>query len=878
MENKVIKLDNGKLLPEYILLKTKLHIPRVKSNLVSRPRLLEKLDDGMKRKLTLITASAGFGKTTVVGQWIEERHIPAAWVSLDTGDNDQVYFWSYIITALDTFLSGTAAKYIPVLYSAGNPPVDTIISLLINDLWTFSEDIVLVLDDYHLINEEFIHQSLLFFIRCLPEHVHLVLISRMPPPFSVSQLRGREEVQELTAGDLRFTLDEIKKFNRQRNITISDDDIQEQELRTEGWIAGLHITALMYQKQSTLRIINNIAGNSKNISTYFDDEVLNLWSESIKSFFLQTSILSSLTGSLCDALTDRKDSEMILRELEEQSAFIICLDEEYCWFRYHYLFAEFLQNQLDKSNIYSRPALHRKAGKWLEGNGNILEAVNHYLRGKAWDKAVALLEKEGPAMLKRGENSSLLGLLAALPESSVESSDILCIIYAWALYLDNKNEMVEKYLAKVEKRCLDSRDEGVISENENSLPGEIFLLRAANSLYLKGIRSIASILEKAMVYLPQGSSIFQAGLVNLYGSPGVIRLLLREPGDLQQIIPLSQKLLPMWNQITGNAAGGMAVVAMAEAFYEWNELDKASYLLSNGIEESMRAGETSIQISGFFTLARIIHFQGDTDGALELTRKIEEIIRSSNTLYWWPALSAFRVRLYLEKKEFEPVNQWMENNNLNIYDRLSITREFEYITLVRVLLAREEWQKAIIFLNRLLLLAEEEKRLLRMIEILNLQVLAYKGKGDRDKALAALKKALMLAEKDRLIRSFTDEGTFMLKLLYDFAQWQRRNKSADVSHDYIQDLIRITAEDIADRNGDEEKRQSAGSSVLPEELTKKEYEVLRFIAQGLSNKEIAAEMGVEITTIKTHTRNIYAKLAVKRRGQAVMRAKELGLL
>jgi len=864
-----------------VLMKTKLFVPQA-HELLPRPRLTQELNKGLKYRLNLVVAPAGYGKTTAVAEWARQNNLPVTWFSLDEGDNDPVRFWSYLLMALEQITPGIGSKAAVVLRAIGMPQVEKVIALLIDDILGLSQEFTLVLDDFHLIKDPVIHDTLLFLLQYMPNFMHIYLISRELPPLSLARMMGKGMLKELSAPELCFTQDEIAAFYRGRNITLTREETIQLETRTEGWAAGLHLAALsMKDSRDILGTICALKGNNHYLSGYLSDEVLKQWPDDEKTFLLQTSILDRLCGSLCDAVTGQTGSEEVLARLVEKNAFITILDMEGYWYRYHNLFSEFLQSRWERENRAQRNTLHRLAGEWYARNGFLNEAVHHFIEGECFSQAVQLIQEMAPGMLEKGETESLLNWLNVLPESWINQNPVLCLAGAWALILTRRLEEVENWLHKAEELCGKRKDPSLPVTEQQRIMGEICLARAR--LYHYNLKQQCALFKEACRLIPDRSIFLQAAMQPNMGMPGVLKGFFNYTRDLREIEPFFRQLMDTLGQIGNQSVTGVHYIVCGELAYEWNKMEDASRLVIEGIHHSEKVGEQTILVIGLLTLGRVMFGGGFLKESLEALDEAGRRIQAMDALSWLPVLEASRVRLWLAKGEMEPVRQWMTTNRMSIYDRLSPEREFEYITLARVLLAQGNWDKAVPLLIRLLTFTEQEIRPASVIEVLNLQALAYQERDEKEKALEALHKSLTLAEKDEYLRTYLDEGLPMLRLLKKFGRWMEQrpqDSKVDVSTGYIKKLIKLLQNDNVTKaqnlqvcNGN---YNQAWQAVEP--LTEKELEVLRLLARDMKNSDISDLLNISLNTVKVHTRNIYNKLVVGNRFHAVERARELRII
>ena len=864
-----------------ILMKTKLFVPQAQE-LLPRPRLTQELDKGLKYRLNLVVAPAGYGKTTAVAEWARQNNLPVTWFSIDECDNDPVRFWSYLLMALEQITPGIGNKAAVVLRSIGMPQVEKVISLLIDDILSLSQEFTLVLDDFHLIEDPVIYDTFLFLLQYMPNFMHIILISRELPPFSVAQMMGKGMLKELLAPELRFTLEEIGAFCRSRDLTLTCEEAIQLEVRTEGWAVGLHLAALsMKDSRDILGTIHGLKGNSHYLSNYLFDEVLKQWPNDEKTFLLKTSILNRLNGLLCDAVTGQTGSEEMLERLAAKNAFITVLDPEGYWYRYHHLFAEFLQSCWGRESRTQQNSLHRLAGEWYEKNGFLTEAVHHFIEGEGYSQAVLLIQKLAPEMLEKGETEALLNWLNVLPEPWRSQNPVLCLAGAWALILSRRFEQVENWLNKAEELCGGKRDPSLQEEEQHRILGEICLARAR--LYHYDLKQQGALLKEACRLIPDKSIFLQVAMQPNMGMPGMLKGFFNYTRDLREIEPFFRKLKDAMGLIGQQSVTGLYYLVCGELAYEWNDLEEANRQVIEGIHHSEKVGEEEFHVIGLLTLGRVLHAGGFIKESLNALDEAGRKIRAMDAFYWLPVLEASRVRLWLAEGEIEPVCKWMATNRMSIYDRLSPEREFEYITLARGLLAQGNWDKAVPLLTRLQTFTEQENRPASVIEVLNLQALAHQERDENEKALQALHKSLTLAEKDEYLRTYLDEGVPMLRLLKKLGKWMNqrpRDSKVGVSTGYIKNLIKLLQKDtvpkmqaLSSRNGN---YSHAWRTVEP--LTKKELEVLRLLALDMKNSSISSSLNISVNTLKVHTRNIYNKLMVGNRFHAVEKARELKII
>jgi LuxR family transcriptional regulator, maltose regulon positive regulatory protein len=899
------------------LLTTKLYIPQAHPNLVPRPRLSERLEEGMRRKLTLISAPAGFGKTTLLSEWRMMHsgdEYPVSWISLDEGDSDLARFLSYFVAALQTISEGIGEAALASLRSPQPPPIESVLTALINEVAAIPNDFALVLDDYHLIEAEPIHSAIAFLLEHLPPRMHLVIASRTEPPLPLSRLRARNQLTELRATDLRFTTGETAAFlEGLMGLELSAEDIEALERRTEGWIVGLQLAALsMQSREDTSGFIEAFTGTNRYVLDYLADEVLQMQPEQVQTFLLQTSILDRLTGPLCDAVIGQSNGQAMLEGLEHANLFLVPLDQERRWYRYHHLFSDFLRSRLRRIQPKRVPELHRRAAGWYEEHGAITEAVGHALAAEDFERAARLVEQTRAAMITRDELNTLLGWLKALPDELVRSRPPLCLAYAWVLVLTGQVDAVEARLRDAEF-ALDAgsaepeeRDR-VLGETAAAraevarmrgdmpraielshqaleiLPEDTLLLRSVVALnlgsayWISGDTTAASQASSEATVLSQAAGNIYVTLVALRG----LALVKAAQGRLREAAELYRRALRL-----GPERGyellpvmGYVYVGLGELLREWNDLEAASHFLTEGIELCKQGGLVVPLPDGYISLSRVKQAREDTAGAFATVQEAEQLMRRHNISLLVAKLAAHRARLSLAQGDVEAIARWAGESDLGVDDELSFQREFEHTTLARVLIAQDKTGEAQQLLERLLAAAGADERVGSLIEILALRALALQAASDMGGAVNALARALSLAEPEGYVRVFADEGAPMAALLPKVLEAQKEGglapTSPNISRKYVGKLLAAIKARTASPTG---MSLSATAGSLVEALSERELEVLRLVALGASNREIARKLFISLSTVKTHINNIYRKLEVRTRTQAVARARELKLL
>lgn len=887
----------------YPLLATKFHVPPARPNLVPRSRLTAHLSEGLTRSLTLISAPAGFGKTTLVSEWCASetgRGFPLAWLSLDNDDNDPSRFLTYLAAALGTLKPGLGETALALLHASRPqpPPPQIILTSLINDLDGLDASFALVLDDYHVITAQPIHEALTFILDHLPRQMHLVLLTRADPfGLPLARLRARHQLVDLRADDLRFTSHEAAAFlNQVMGLALSASDVMALEQRIEGWIAGLQLAALAMQGQHDISgFIAAFSGSNRYIADYLVDEVLNRQSETVQAFLLQTSILDQLCGALCEAVTIQPNAQAMLEELELANLFVVPLDHDRHWYRYHHLFAEALRTRLHETYPGCLPDLHRQAAEWHEQHGFVPEAVSHALAAGDQERAARLVEQNAMAMLRRGEVMTLLNWLKAV-ERPGHIRPWLCLSEAWALTITGQPDRAEPLLKAAEQ----SLPTAVEAIKARDMLGHIAAIRAYMAVRRGDTLHTIDLAQQALEYLSESNVSVHSVVRSMLGDacwvngdlagasrafaeasrlgkvagninvavPALCALasLRMLKGELHQAMGDYQEALQLAAAPRGQflPPAAAACMGIGNLLCEWNDLEGAAHQLQKSADLSELLGHTDTRVEAHISLSRLQQAQGDLNGALDLLQRAERIARGSTLTPWTDSLlTAHQMRLWLARGDPESAARLAQERGLVVEDADNSMREPEHLMLVHLLLAQGDVRAALTWLEGLLQSAEQGERRGRVIELLILKALAHRVKGDIPQALKSLERALSLAQPEGYVRLFLDEGAPMAELL-------RHAGSHGIAPKYVAKLLSEFNKDAG--------ATPAAQQPLIEPLTERELEVLCLMADGLTNQLIAKKLVVAMGTVKAHTASLYRKLDVTNRTQAVARARELGLL
>ncbi len=895
------------------LLKTKLYIPPVRSGLVSRPRLVERLDEGLRtgRKLTLVSAPAGFGKTTLLSEWIvgctQETRI--AWLSLDTGDNAPLRFLAYLVAAVQSVHPEVGGGLLAAIQSPQPPDTETVLTSLINELAGRPgpggrvAPVVLVLDDYHEVTAQPVHDALVYLLDHLPPQMHVVIATRVDPPWPLGRLRARQEMTELRAGDLRFTPEETARFlNDVMRLGLSAEDMSALDRRTEGWIAGLQMAALsMRGRDDTAAFIRSFGGSHRFVLDYLVEEVLSRQAPVTREFLLQTSILERVSAPLCDAVTGRENSQAIIEGLERANMFVVPLDDDRRWYRYHPLFADLLRSRLEQVEPDLLPVLHQRAGEWHERVGLLAEAVNHALRAGDTQRVAYLVAQNALTLIYHRELLHLAHSLSRMLQAATSPQPWLQVAYAWAMAYAGQLDDVEPAL-QVAQASLDGiRDAGEARHVE----GHVAAIQAyAANLQGEQPRSIA-LARRALIYLP-GDALALRGF-----TLSMLATALRDSGDLKAAAQASTEAvtvsrtagdmrilvtalceraaIQLWQgQYRGAADTCHEALVCADAFaartgqqlplaaliyarlsrvtQEWNDLGLALHYAREAVRLCELWGQADTSVIAYGALSSVLAARGDLDEALDMQQKAKHV--AGDVSPWYGALQAgWGAALRWAQEDRSAADRWVEESGLHYDDAFELDGEGQYDMLARVLIAQGKLDQAWLLLDRLRATAEAAGATRQLIRALILQALGLQAQGQVDRAVATFERAVILAEPEGFVRTFTGAGPPIAGLL-------RKVAARGVATSYVSRLLAELGSEAATIPSTAEP----SPATLIEPLSERELEVLRLLRTSLSQREIAERLIVSVNTIRTHTRHIYAKLDVHSRLEAVERAEELGLL
>ena len=925
------------------ILQTKLYSPPPKPTTTPRPHLNERLSAGLARKLIIVSAPAGFGKTTLLADWgfriadivqpqssIHKTSTSATpearlcWLSLDPSDNDPVRFWTYFIAALQRIHPSLGIEALAILEAAPPeaPPTEALLTSLINDIDAQPPTLALLLDDYHLIDSQVVHDGIAFLIDHLPSMpigMTLVIASRTDPPLPLPRWRVREEVLELRAADLAFSEAEAAVFlHRLTGLNLSGQDVEALTIRTEGWIAGLQMAALSMQGRAPESIpdfIRSFTGSHHYVLDYLTEEVLQrqpYQPETRQNFLIKTSILDRLSGPLCDAIfTDEvnghwdevQPTAQILAYLERANLFTIPLDDERCWYRYHHLFADLLRNRLTALHPELVPILHHRASEWYEAAGYPEETIEHALKANNDERLAGLIEKYAWDLLHQSKYNLLFSWIESLPSTRVAASPWLCIYQSWTRHWAGLRSEGEASLNTAEQLLARSSSAGEAGgEDEKLIAGYMATIRAHYALTNEDLPQVLEQAQTALKLLPDDDyftrSTAGVALGGAYWGIGDRANAEETYADcaadalkggyryrassalcyagMQQVkqarlLQAQETYLEALSLATGPGESyfpnaGYPLAKLGELSCEWNELEQARVYVSEGVKQCKQLGHVDLIAEAYIALTRVQLAQQDLYGVKETLQLTNRLLQGTKVDPWircW--LDDCRLRLWAATGRLEEIINWMDSSGLDASDPLNYHHDLNHVNLARALViaghrrqTKPYLDEAMHLLTRLLTAAEAAGWSHESIKILVLQALALQALGEEETALSTLARALTLAEPGGYVRSFIAEGDVMAELL-------QKTVGRKTAVEYVKQLISELGSD---------QRQAA----LVEPLSPREIEVLQLLAAGLSNKGIAETLVIAEGTVKKHLKNIYGKLSVHRRTAAIARAREVGIL
>ncbi|HEV3469662.1 MAG TPA: LuxR C-terminal-related transcriptional regulator [Pyrinomonadaceae bacterium] len=895
---------------------TKLYLPPVRQSLVERPRLLEQLSEGLRGRLTLISAPAGFGKTSLVAAWRREGATPLAWLSLDEEDNEPTRFLDYLVAALQTVDQGLVGETSVLMQAAPAPPLKAVLTSLLYEVNERETEFVLAFDDYHVITNPALHESLSFLVERLPPHAHALVVSRSDPPIPLARLRARGELKEIRAADLRFDEAEAESFlNDVMRLGLDSDDVLALEERTEGWITGLQLSALSLQgREQKSELVRDFAGDNRFILDYLLEEVLNRQPEGVLDFLLRTSVLQRLSGPLCDALTlGGGGGQEMLAHLERANLFLVPLDSKGNWFRYHHLFSDLLRLKLKQKEPGLVAELQTKASVWCEQNGLTDEAISYALAAQDWERALNLIEPIGYKQLALGKFEQLKHWIEIIPETALKPRPVLCFWYVPTLLYKAEFDKVEKYLQIIEaaepeelrrrlittvwtSRCFLAISRGDVGKAcefsrkaaESVPPGDLKQQAAVmhtrvRCACLQGDMKVSerTVLEAMPVYQEAEHTVFEIwGLTSL----GYIRAMqgrLREAAeDLRGAIRLATEQSRHYSE---------TLIYPHSLLYslhrEWGDPETAKIHLDEALtlfQQTAGVGYMMFVTENLKSLATMLEMSGEAQQAESVLEGGVRRVKKLGNEVMLGQQRALQALFHLRRGDLPFVSRWAETCGLGPGDEPDFLEELPHMTFARWLLATGRAAEALPLLARLQRAAEEGARGRVLVELLILRALAHQALSRAAEAAEALEQALVLAEPESYVRTFVDEGEALSKLLLQSLKENGKRWEAE-RPGLLRYVVKLNEAFRPPAQVQTTQPTPAETPELPwwyvnDPLSERELEVLRHVARGLSNQEIADKLFISAGTVKRHMSNIYQKLDVHNRTQASERARAFKLL
>lgn len=895
------------------MLLTKIHIPSAGNNIVHRPELYEQLKSGLSRKLILISAPAGFGKTSLLSNWIRKEDIPTAWFSIDKSDNDPAEFLSYIIAGIQGIGKEFGQTALRLIKSPNKPSNESIIRLFINDILTIDENFLLVLDDFHLISNSEILMLTAYFLDHIPENIHLVILTRSDPAIAVARLRSQHQLLELRSSALSFSAGEIfSLFNKNLKLGLSTEDIYSLETKTEGWIAGLQLIALSLQDREDIsEFIQGFKGDNRYIMDYLIEEVLKIQTDDTKEFLLQTSILEQISVPLCNAVLNRNDSQTVIEGLEKNNMFIIPLDAERKWYRYHHLFAELLRQRFHQRDKAAVRALHNKAGEWFKHNSMPLLAIEHATEAADFEKSTAILGTIIAYMWENGQHAAILKYGDQLPDELIKKNTEICLYYSWVLITAGKAHKAEPFLLSAEKITSTIIHDITASEEEvkhnKKLLGKISVALAYQQSFLPVPDKIFDYCKTAMENLSEKDPLwfswgwYSLGIAEMAreriaesiealqnaleygkksGNPYLIStisitLAYNEGwlGLLKSSYKRCEDVLILMNesgygQITKAEGTYAALYAnMAAMQYLWADLDQAYEHVITAYSLSANGSNVSYKALVIVMYSIILEARGDKTGALKKIQELEGILEKNRIAPNVKSLYiAWKGTFLIEQQQTEKARIFLEENGIGPDHTITYAVQHAYVSYALLLITESKTGQAEVLLSKLYELAQAQKGIERMTEIKILYAILYKVIGDKEKAVVNLTESMEFAAGNDILMYFVAYLGLIGDLLREI--FNRQEKAGSKIPDKFIDKLKVAIE----------KREKLQKSSEEVSLSGRELDTLQLIAKDFSNQVIADQLFVSLNTVKTHIKKIYQKLEVNSRRTAVEKARKLGLI
>ncbi|OXM82395.1 LuxR C-terminal-related transcriptional regulator [Paenibacillus rigui] len=875
---------------EPIVLRTKITLPSPKSNWVDRRRLIEQLEAAASGKLTTLCAPAGSGKTTLLTQWLHACGRRSAWYALDAKDNDPIRFWRYVSHALTEALPlPVSGQLLQLIQSLPNLSFLTYLDAFMNELAALEEPFVLLLDDYQFITDSRIHESIAYFIEYMPQSFHLVLSSRAELPFSTVKWLSQQQCVELDAQQLQFTRDETQSYYRDTaQLSLSPENVDKLVHHTEGWVTGLQLVSLSLRTRTDKdQFIEHFAGNHRNIADYLFHEVLSRLPQDMTDFIMQTSLLDRMDAALCDAVTQQPHSQSMLEKLKAWNIFIVPLDDQNRWFRYHHLFSQFVRSQVERAGIDRLAQLRRRISECCAGYGMIDEAIEHAIGAKDTALTDRLLAQYLPTLLARGEFTSLLRWFEGIPSAEAARPPELMLLHCFVVLVTANLDRAEALMGLIEHKFAAMEP----SERKKQLQSGMLFVKS-NLVFYSGdfeawYRFSEGIMER---FLPE-SPLFYG--INYNRTEPAVR---RTEFGLKGVLSMDTETIGLqFTRVLESKGWKDALItlymnqALGEGYYEWNRLEDSLALLQK-VEGSQAAQQTpGLWVPNQLLRARLYWAAGQAELAhVTLEHTLQTLAAQKQPeAYWGQYVQASQIRLLLRAGELSQAKRLVHALGVSFKDKPTLYREYVYVTLARLLGAQRKEAEALRLLELLKPQAIRERLIGSQMEIALLQSLLEAQRGQRSASFGYLHEALRIGEANGYIRSFLDEGEPAGELLRRYRNDRMRLTgsvresegayepgTADrdgVSLAYVDRLLLLFP-------GKAPLSAAAQTPQLIEPLTRAEIALIQLLTQGASNKEIAGELSLSVGTVKVYLSRIYAKLGVTSRTQALIAVRERGLV
>lgn len=885
-------------------IKSKINIPKVKEKLVNRAVLFNKLNDAINYKVTLVTAPAGFGKSTLVSSWltnIKDKYY-TAWVSLDERDSEPIIFWKYIMYSIDKIQDGIVEETFNSLKSIEfQEGFETeILSVLINELDNLEKDIFIILDDLYLITNKNIYEQLKFFIRNIPSNVHFILLTRVIPDLGIPKLRATDSLLQLSQEDLSFTKEEMEFFFKEvMKVDISINSLSVLEKRTEGWAAGLQMAALFLKRNnSEENVVKSFNGDHRYILDYLMEEVFIMLDEKTQEFLMKTSILDEMNFELCNKVVQIDNSQEFLEKLDNENLFMIPLDENKEWYRYHHLFREFLKNRRDfrMENILSK--LYSSAAEWYKNNGFISQGVNFYLKAENYDEAIVIIEKIDENLMFSGEMKKVYDWYMAIPKEKFYESIRLCMNAAWFTCTNGNYEETENHLSHIEDYLKRHKD----NEENKYYDTEVMIIRAMLATLEKDSSKINKYLEKARNYSTEhNQNILHASTALLSGAACIYDgEVLKALEFYEESLKISQNINNYYLTVMSNRSiiiskilrgnlieaekqcidilkyfkirhaenipiAGEVYNDLAEVYYEWNDLPKAKENAIKALEFAKKGEVIWVLCRSYMLLAKIHFANSKVTEAIDLIKSAKKIITNTKLFDLGTELLVISENILLRSGKIYEAEKWIKNDEIYNIDVSNIGYAYYCITKLRYFILSNQMEEAEELANKLCGSFESRKIYRVFAEVLILKSIINEKKGNIEDMLEDIIKAVNISYKENYLRIFLDEGEYLMTIILREKEKLILRLEKDQAV-FLNNIIRAfgNKEDIKDAD-------------INEILSIREMEVLKYLKEGLNNTEIANSLFVSVNTVKTHLLNIYTKLDVHSRTEALAKANELGI-